>query len=317
MITFVTFHADILAEEIEKNTPLDRDNFYDYQQTINLMFKSVDKFHSKCKKVILTNLETNLSFLAGDIQVQRHPVNSREIMLSRLVSQLHFLQSHDFSSDVVLLDSDILINDNLESLFIQEFDVALTVRADQEMPINGGIIYVSQKNPVSVINFFQKLYSLYTEKYQQKSQWWGDQYALADAIGYKASSKLEPGNIEIDGVNILLLPCEIYNFSPNYESDLDVCELKEQKVLHFKGLRKQYMSVYWENYLALYGLQDWQKKNAIFQQQILALHTDRLKLKATIKNSQAEKVELQRQIKSDVHTLQQEINVLQREKSKL
>jgi uncharacterized small protein (DUF1192 family) len=317
MITFVTFHAEIAGEDIETNTPLDGENFYDYQQTINLMFKSVDKFHSNFKKVILTNLETNLSFLAADIQIQRYPVDSREIMLSRLVSQLDFLKNHDFESDVVLLDSDILINENLESLFEQDFDLALTIRDEQEMPINGGIIYISQKNPAAAINFFQKLHFLYTEKYQEKSQWWGDQYALADAIGYQASGKLKPGNIEVDGVRILLLPCEIYNFSPNYESNLDVCELKEQKILHFKGPRKQYMNVYWENYLALYGSLDLQQKNAVLQQQILALQADRLNSKANLKNCQTEKLEVQRQMKEKVKALRQEIDLLQGEKSKL
>jgi lipopolysaccharide biosynthesis glycosyltransferase len=234
-----------------------------------------------------------------------------------LMSQLHFLKSHEVESDVVLLDSDILINDNLESLFEQEFDVALTIRDEQEMPINGGIIYISQKNLAAAINFFQKLYFLYTEKYQEKSQWWGDQYALADAIGHQANSNIKPGNIEVDGVKILLLPCEIYNFSPNYESDLDLCELKEQKILHFKGPRKQYMNMYWENYLDIQESPDWQQKSAILQQQILALQADRLNLKATIKNCQAEKVELQRQMKGKVKALRQEVDLLQGEKSKL
>ena len=293
MITFVTFHADILEEDIEANTPLDQNNFYDYQETINLMFQSVDKFHNQSKKVILTNLETNLSFLPVDIKVKRYPIDSREIMLSRLVSQLDFLRNHDFESNVVLLDSDILINENLESLFDNEFDLALTIRDDQEMPINGGIIYISKKNPEPVINFFEKLYVLYTEKYQEKSQWWGDQYALADVIGYKENTQFESGIIEIDNIKVLLLPCEIYNFSPNYESNLDVYELKDKKILHFKGPRKQYMSVYWQNYLILDDSSDLQKKNYLLQQQILDLQADRLIFKATICSLQKEKTDWQ------------------------
>jgi hypothetical protein len=313
MITFVTFHADILDDQIERDTPLDKNNFYDYQQTINLMFKSVDKFHGKCQKVILTSLETTLSFLPVDIKVKRYPIDSREIMLNRLVSQLDFLKNHDFESDVVLLDSDILINENLESLFDNEFDLALTIRDDQEMPINGGIIYISKKNPEPVINFFEKLYVVYTEKYQEKSQWWGDQYALADVIGYKENTQIESGIIEIDNIKVLLLPCEIYNFSPNYESNLDVYELKDKKILHFKGPRKQYMSVYWQSYLILHGSSDLHKKNYLLQQQTLDLQADRLILKATICSLQTEKADLQnknKKLQSSNEKLQKSIQHL-------
>jgi lipopolysaccharide biosynthesis glycosyltransferase len=316
MITFVTFHADILDENLEIDTPLDNNNFYDYQQSINLMFKSVDKFHGDCQKVILTSLETNLSFLPVDIKVKRYPINSREIMLSRLVSQLDFLKNHDFESDVVLLDSDILINGNLESLFDHEFDLALTIRDNQEMPINGGIIYVCKKNPAVVINFFERLYLLYMEKYQEKSQWWGDQYALADIIGYKENRKFDAGIIDIDNIKVLLLPCEIYNFSPNnYESNLDVYELKDKKILHFKGQRKPYMSVYWQNYLMLDDSSDWHTKNYLLQQQILDLQTDRLILKDTIRSFQREKVELQsknEKLQKSVERLQKYVADLQK-----
>ncbi|QMS90666.1 hypothetical protein HUN01_24920 [Nostoc edaphicum CCNP1411] len=309
MITFVTFHAEVPGEDIEQSTPLDQNNLYDYQQAIDLMFKSVDKFHSNCEKVILTDLDTNVSFFSLDITVQRYPVDSRTIMLSRLVSQLHFLKSHEFKSDIVFLDSDILVNDNIESLFSQEFDLALTVRDDKEMPINGGVIYISKRNKEAVVAFFEKLYLLYTEKYIEKSQWWGDQHALADAINWQKGSQVDPGNIEIDSIKILLLSCDIYNFSPDYESDLDVYELKERKVLHFKGPRKKYMNVYWRNYLHLYGSDDWEQEKSLLKQQVVELQNERLNLKSTIKNLQSENTELRRFMKSKVNSLRAENEV--------
>ncbi|MEH2255587.1 hypothetical protein, partial [Nostoc sp.] len=312
MITFVTFHAEVPGEDIEQNTPLDQNNFYDYQQSINLMFKSIDKFHSYCKKIILTDLDTNLSFLPLDVTVQRYQVDSRTIMLSRLVSQLHFIKSHDFESDIVFLDSDILVNDNIESLFLQEFDLAFTVRDDKEMPINGGVIYISKLHRKAVVTFFEKLYLLYIEKYRQKSQWWGDQYALADAINWQKGSEIHPGTIEIDSIKILLLSCDIYNFSPDYESDLDVYELKEKKILHFKGPRKKYMSVYWRNYLYLHGSNNWEQENSLLKKQLIELQNDRLNFKSTIKGLQSENTELRRVMKAKVNSLRARNNNLEK-----
>ena len=167
MITFVAFHIDIERDYIEKDTPLDRDNFYDYQQIIGLMFKSISQSHPNCKKIILTDLTTDFSCLPSDVVLVRSAVNSQEIMLNRLALQSNFLENHDFESDVIFIDSDILVNDNLKSLFEDNFfDLGLTIRNDNLMPINGGIIYISHRNKESVTRFFDELYSLYSNKYR-------------------------------------------------------------------------------------------------------------------------------------------------------
>lgn len=319
MITFVTFHVDIAKDDLEKDTPLDSNNFYNYQQTLDLMFRSVSRSHQDYKKIILSDFTTDFSFLPIDIAIQRYSVNSREIMLSRLASQLSFLTSHDFTSDVIFLDSDILINQNLEPLFYEDFDVALTIRLEQEMPVNGGIIYISKNSNKSANKFFEKIYYSYINNYRHKSQWWGDQYALADAIGWKKGDELESGLIEIDGIKILLLPCDVYNFSPDYESDLDICELENKKVIHFKGKRKKYMSLYWEYYLSNSELnsQNCEKKYELLLKRFKALQADRENIKSQIKQLHTENSYLRKKMKAKVNSLRQENEKLQEKNKEL
>lgn len=317
MITFVTFHVDIAKSDIKKDTPLDSDNFYNYQNTLKLMFSSVSKFHHDFNRVIMTDLTTDFSFLPSDIHIQRYAIDSREIMLSRLASQLSFLKSHDFSSDIIFLDSDILINHNLESFFTEDFDIALTIRLEQEMPINGGIIYISKNSKESANIFFDKLHYSYTNNYKKNYQWWGDQYALADAIGWKKGEQLEPGLIEVDGIKILLIPCDIYNFSPDYDSELDVCEFKDKKVLHFKGPRKKYMNAYWQYYLSEQYSQDYEQKYDLLLQRFQALQADRVNIKNKIKQLETDNSYLRRKLKAKVKYFYEENEKIQYKKQEL
>ncbi|BAY81010.1 hypothetical protein NIES267_04750 [Calothrix parasitica NIES-267] len=317
MITFVTFHVDIAKSDIEQDTPLDSDNFYNYQKTLELMFSSVSKFHHDFNKVILTDLDTDFSFLPADIHIQRYAVDSREIMFSRLSSQLSFLESHDFDSDIIFLDSDILINQNLEPLFKQNFDIALTIRVNQEMPINGGIIYISKNNRESANKFFNNIYDSYINNYKNNFQWWGDQYALADVIGWTKGDKLEPDLIEVDGIKILLLACDIYNFSPDYESDLDVCELKDKKILHFKGPRKKYMDLYWQYYLSEQDPLDWQKKYNLLLKRFEASQADRLDMKAQIHQLNQDNSYLRNNLKAKIKSLRRQNEHLQNKNKEL
>ena len=52
--------------------------------------------------------------------------------------------------------------------------------------------------------------------------------------------------LEVDNIKILLLECEMYNFSPDYKFEVDVFTVHHSKVIHFKGKRKKYMATYWD-----------------------------------------------------------------------
>ena len=245
MITFVTFHADLDKNKINQDTPLDKDNFYNYRSTLELMFKSINFFHAQNRKIILTDKNTNFTNFSSDIEVYRYQFDSHQVMYGRLMCQYQFLLSHDFKSDLIFLDSDILINSNLEDIFLEDFAVGLTIRDFPEMPINGGVIYINRSYPEQAKLFFSKLLNSYQEKYLDKSQWWGDQYAIADVIRQENLTDRQSDFIEVDKIKILLLECETYNFSPDYKFEVDVFTIHQSKLIHFKGERKKYMATYW------------------------------------------------------------------------
>ncbi len=55
--------------------------------------------------------------------------------------------------------------------------------------------------------------------------------------------------VEVDGAQILFLPCETYNFSPENEIASVRTGLHDKFLLHFKGPRKQLMKLFWDAHL--------------------------------------------------------------------
>ncbi len=254
MTTFVTFHIDPnkkTADRIFKENNMKFDYENNYVAMIDMLFRSVSIFHFDCKKVVLTDFETNLSSLPNDIDIFRMELDPEQVMLSRLRSQIHYVKNHDLSSDLVLLDSDMLINGNLNSLFEQCFDIGLTYRGYRDMPINGGIIFIPENGKQQAASFLEKAYNIYKSNYYEHSTWWGDQYALIEAIGHDNFFQRSSDVVCVDNnTKVLLLPCDLYNFSPKNKFRAIATELKEQKIIHFKDSRKRLMYPYWNTYLA-------------------------------------------------------------------
>lgn len=315
MITFTTFHVDINKDAIKEDTPLDKNNFYNYQLALNLMFKSAGYFHPNCRKVVLSNLNTDLSYLSTDVEVYRYEFDLQQIMYSRLLCQLQFLQHHDFQTDVIFLDSDIIINSNLEDIFAkQDFDLALTFRKFPIMPINGGIIYISKQHKNLVIDFFQKVLNIYQNKYLENAQWWGDQYALAETIGYHNLQNIASDfKLDLEGVNIRLLDCDTYNFSPDYMNDLDVFCPLNQRVIHFKGPRKKFMELYWNYHFQ--KISDDYLRNIIGQ--FLQKNNEHREQIQELLASKNELKQIARRLKEERHDFNKNIHNLKEKKEKL
>ncbi|NES81875.1 MAG: hypothetical protein F6K10_10985 [Moorea sp. SIO2B7] len=252
MITFVTFHVDTSKETSDQipnlHTGFKHKKFYELM--INLLFRSISIYHENCRKVVLTDYSTEITGLQNDVELYRVEIDTKYLMLSRLKAQIEFLTNHDFSSDVVFLDADILVNKNLESVFEKDFNVGLTYRETHKtMPVNGAVIFVSNTNKEYALHFLNKIHDIYTEKYLNHSLWWGDQYALIDAIGHEKFLHRTSEFIQIDRVKILLLPCDYYNFSPQPNFSSIAFELSDKKIIHFKGKRKKLINPYWMTYL--------------------------------------------------------------------
>lgn len=250
MITFVTFHVDIADELLYPEIPIDSSRSLEYRELLLLMFRSVSVFHPDARKVILTDERSVFADLPDDIEVRCYQVDASNVMLSRSYAQLEFLKAHDFKSNVVFLDTDILVNTNLEvSLSWSEFDVALTVRDDpQGMPVNGGIMFISKRQSQAAINFFEAFYQRYVDSFSGQAQWWGDQKALADILTDAGEDLLLLSEKKVNETLFHLLPCETYNYSPNFEEEIDTYGADlNKKIIHFKGHRKRFMKPFWDS----------------------------------------------------------------------
>lgn len=251
MFTFLTFHVEKQkgdAINVVKQNAAPRNI---YRELISLVFQSASLFHPNCKRVMLSDQESPFDYLEPDIEVHRRQTDTDNIplMLNRLLTQISYVRSNDSRSHLTFLDSDILINANLEDLFQQDFDIALTYRDFEDMPINWGVMFISQQGQSRAIKFLEEVAKVYQERYLTNDIFWCDQYALIDVIGREHFFNRQSDTLYVHSTKILLIPCSVYNFSPEPTLDSIVPALKDKKILHFKGPRKRLMRIYWDVYL--------------------------------------------------------------------
>lgn len=246
-LEFVTFHVALApGETVHPNQALERT---EQQRLIRLMSRSVRLLYPNSSLTLLTDARTANSGLSLPGRQVINEVKPENLMLERAVAQHRYVLASDMSAPIVLLDSDILLNGSLENVFQQTFDVALTWRPHDEMPINGGFLILNNVRPEASKEFFSRFLSIYRKKYAAQAGWFGDQLALRDCVGLRADNMSEREIIERDGCRVLLLPCSTYNFAPvnRYRS---ICSrLPEKVVLHFKGQRKRLMAAFWRAWL--------------------------------------------------------------------
>ncbi len=253
MITFLTFHIDPTQEASElianQNILLDRKR--DYLRMIELLSRSARIFHSDCQFVLLTDQHTDLLDLDPSLRVCRYDLEPDKVTLSKVRALREFLdRDSDPDSHFILADSDVLINANLDELFEQAFDVGLTYRDNLEMPFNSGVIYVkNNRDRPKTVALFDQLIDLYCSKYMNEL-WYGDQYILIDTVGRERFWQRSSDLISVGEYQFLMLPCRLYNFSPENTYKSIFSSLSSTKAIHFKGARKRLILPFWNAHLA-------------------------------------------------------------------
>lgn len=253
MITFLTFHLDPTKEasELIANQNILLDYKRDYMRMIELLSRSTKIFHPDCEFVLLTDQKTNLLDLDPNIRVCRYELESDKVTLSKVRALREFInQDGEPNSHFVLADSDVLINANLDRLFEQPFDIGLTYRDNLEMPFNSGLIYVKNNgDQQKLVRFFDQLLDCYCREYLNEL-WYGDQYVLIDAVGRDRFWQRTSESISVGEYEFLMLPCELYNFSPENMFKSIFSPLSDAKAIHFKGPRKRLILPFWKAHLA-------------------------------------------------------------------
>lgn len=280
---FVTFHVALGSEdELHPNATL---KHKEYLYMIEMMFASARKFHTVINATLLTDKHTTFGGLSKDINVVRFEVDPKKLMFERTNVQLQHVLKSSFDSPLVILDSDILLNSSLLPVFDNEFDVAVTWRKSHDMPINGGFMILNNDRPEISKHFFKRFIAIYKEKYLDKVSWYGDQLALRDCVGLSHSKMAKEKVIEIEGCRVLLLPCDVYNFSPKNLYQEICSDLSGKMVLHFKGERKRLMSLFWNCWLKPHGsylpwvhINGWLARRWLIKQSAIEMHDPQEKL---------------------------------------
>jgi len=254
---FVTFHVDFERKNRDGD-PHPNANLHnpEYIRMIEMMFLSAQYVCPGSKLSVLTSENTDLDRL--NVKFERHnaKVAMKELMYRRLLAQYDYLKKDSFSQPIMMLDSDILINKNFDRVFEKDFDVALTWRDDPKgMPINGGVIFINNKRPKAVLEFFSGWLDVYREKFPEDMRWFGDQKALAKMLKKYISLEEMRGAVgrekvvDVGQAKVLFLSCDDYNFSPDNNLSSVSRFYQDKYLLHFKGERKALMLMYFQAFL--------------------------------------------------------------------
>jgi hypothetical protein len=222
----------------------------DYLALLDILFRSSELQNAAAQSAVLTDVATDMASLENRVTVIRAPVDPDRVMFSRMLSQIDYLDRRAATDDVAFVDSDMIINASLATVFAEDFDIALSYRNNPEMPINGGVIFVKGGRAAAAARLLRRVCQSYADKFFAQAHWWGDQRALIDVIGHDRFARRTSDRLTVDGVKVRLLPCERYNFSPENELRAIARPLRDKVILHFKGERKRLMPLYWQAHLA-------------------------------------------------------------------
>ncbi|MBK7515399.1 MAG: hypothetical protein IPI51_07265 [Betaproteobacteria bacterium] len=130
----------------------------------------------------------------------------------------------NLEGDILILDTDIIVQKDISKVFAFDFDVALTWRdgpiwADNGqdiskiMPINCGVMF--SRSPA----FWKHCWEWSNE---HPGGWYSDQFAVA--ANWRR-------------FNVLRLNCDNFNYTPNAKTE----DVSNRYIVHYKGNRKEWM----------------------------------------------------------------------------
>ena len=186
--------------------------------------------------------------------VRRRPVAGNTLLFDRARHYRDFLGHHDWQSHVALLDFDILVMKDLHTAFCGLADIYVTTRMwSENMPINGGVIFLEKTRPDACRRFYDDVVEIYGKVSAKDVAWYGDQVALRYAV-LSGAAQLQEFVVQTrSGALVGFLARDDFNYTP-YDVDsgreipqipepADVALFKDRPILHFKGPRKHLMPI--------------------------------------------------------------------------
>ncbi|MEY3395690.1 MAG: hypothetical protein RL346_1926 [Verrucomicrobiota bacterium] len=225
-------------------------NTLEIPEQIRLLHLSARQRNSNFRLVILTTEDTDLSHLDFDFERVNHVIDTRALMRERNRVQLQYVEAHaDLKIPFVFLDTDILLNVDPLMLFEESYDIGLTWRKNKDMPINGGVIMVSNRNPEASKTFYRNLYENQINDPLRLAHWFGEQVSLAKIIDLKPCVLERTERLTKQGVNYRLFPCETHNHTPHRLGVFDRNRILSPVLIHFKGSTARFMREFWKYHL--------------------------------------------------------------------
>lgn len=193
-----------------------------YKMLLDVLVYSITQ-HVKEGQIIIRHLEE-----PSDRQRVRGLV-SNTYKLKAWIEEINKCEDGD---RVLLIDCDMLIDKEIESVFDLDFDVAYTERDDSQFIINGGVIFAKINERSR--EFFHLLEQINNEMYKDINfhQKWRPKYAGMNqsALGYlidKEGYKKERG---VYDAKVLSLPCREWNVCSEWGE-----RIGEGRIFHVKG----------------------------------------------------------------------------------
>ncbi len=219
-------------------------------QQICLLRKSALQLNPDFDLVILTTRETPHDGLDFDYDRIDCEIDTKCLMRERNRVQFEYIQKHaDERIPFLMLDTDILLNTDPEALFSEEYDIGLTWRANDDMPINGGVVLVSNRNPDASKAFYRLLYENQIKDPEKLAHWFGEQRSMAKIIDLNPDQLAQTELLAKSGVQYRLFPCETHNHTPRHLPVFANKKILAPLIFHFKGSAARFMGQFWEYHL--------------------------------------------------------------------
>lgn len=139
---------------------------------------------------------------------------------------------------MIIIDTDMIVQNDLSHIFNSDFDVALTKRyrdvafresgksINDLMPYNAGIMFSKNRD------FWKDCHEACLRMSPEQQKWWGEQLALAEVV-------------KTGKYKVLELPGETYNYSPDSPED----DTSDKACIHYKGERKLWMGLKYKSWM--------------------------------------------------------------------
>ena len=256
-----------------------------YRSMIGMTFGSAKKFNKNVCTFVLTDSTTDVSDVPGAEKVEAFeiPENAKELARNppfrdipggfnrqlglalvcatplKLEAQLKFIEDHpefEGRTNIMFLDSDILIGKSVGPMFKKPFSVAVTPqdRDSDNHAINAGMVAVHKDGLAGAKAFFRLTIESWKEisaEHEGKPFYFGDQLALKRAVDKLTCNKLKwigtaPSTALFPyteaQIRVAFLPAVHWNCKAVFGGGCD----KSTAVYHFSVMRKLKMPKVWK-----------------------------------------------------------------------